>query len=78
MEVKMNIEYPQLLELIKQMPVNQLNKLIVDVKSILENERKVENTTTFQEFLLKAPTMSKEQYEVFKENRKLLSQWRNK
>ena len=42
MEVKINLAYEQVLEIIKQLPNNQIQKLLADAKHILENEKIVD------------------------------------
>lgn len=76
MELKLDLDYPQILNLVRQLPVNQIAKLLVDAQNILEEEKKNENIAAFQTFLLSAPVMSDEQYDSFVENRKLFAQWR--
>lgn len=78
MELKIKIAYDQVLDIIRQLPVNQVAKLIVDAKSILEQEQPKEDVTSFQTFLRSAPVMTDEQYETFLENRAMLNQWRAK
>ena len=78
MELKINIAYEQVLDMIKQLPANQVEKLIVDAKTILEKEKKPKDISYFQKLLLSAPTMSEKQYETFVENRKAFNQWRKK
>jgi len=43
MELKLELNYPQILNLVRQLPVNQIAKLLVDAQSILEEEKKSEN-----------------------------------
>ncbi len=76
MELKLDLNYPQILNLVRQLPVNQIAKLLVDAQSIPEEEKKNENIASFQAFLLSAPVMSDEQYDSFLENRKMFAQWR--
>jgi hypothetical protein len=78
MELKIDIGYSQILEIVKQLPVNQVVKLMVDAQSILEIDKETSEKKSFQQFLLSAPTMSENQYELFTENRKLFNQWRTK
>lgn len=71
MELKLDLDYPQILSLVRQLPVNQIAKLLIDAQNILEEEKKNENIAAFQAFLLSGPVMSDEQYDSFVENRKL-------
>ena len=78
MQLTVNIQYEQLIEIIRHLPANQLAK----IKSDLDNSISILNAenekTDFQEFLLKGPVMSDVQYAAFKENRKAFNQWRSK
>lgn len=68
MQLTVNIQYNQLISILKNLPANQLAK----VKSEIENIEIVSNTniSDFQKFILEGPVMSDEQYNAFKENRK--------
>lgn len=78
MELKVDIQYDQLLTLIKQLPAAKIVQLKSDLSdSFIEKKAKSE-ISDFQEFLLKGPVMSDDQYEQFLENRKQFNQWRTK
>lgn len=76
MQLTVNIQYNQLISILKNLPANQLAK----VKSEIENIEIVSNTniSDFQKFILEGPVMSDEQYNTFKEHRKSFNKWRNK
>ena len=79
MEIKVNLAYQQLLEIIKQFPASQVQKLVIDAQNVLEKKKVQKNTPSFDnDFLLSAPRMSDQQYEEFIENRKQFNQWRTK
>jgi hypothetical protein len=79
MEVKINLAYQQILEIIKQFPISEVKKLVIDAQNVVEEKEKQKQPFAFDdEFLLSAPIMSDEQYEEFLENRKHFSQWRKK
>ncbi len=79
MEVKINLAYQQILEIIKQFPISQVQKLLIDTQNVLEEKKVQKNTSSFDnDFLLSAPTMTDQQYEEFLENRKQFNQWRKK
>lgn len=78
MEMKIQLDYGQVLEIVKQLPINQMAKLTYDIKEILEVDTPKQDANAFQKFLLSAPTMSDEDYETFLENRKKFNQWRMK
>jgi len=71
MELKIEINYEQVLEIVRQLPTNQIARLVIDAKTILEREKSRETRSDFQQFLLTAPRMSDAQYETFLENRKM-------
>jgi hypothetical protein len=76
MEVKINLAYQQVLEIIKQFPANEVEKLITDAKNVLLEKKKEKEPFVFtDEFLASAPVMTDEQYEEFLENRKHFSRW---
>jgi len=79
MQLKLNIEYKELLELIKQLPLQQLQQLKADLASIVKKEeRKPKEKNDFQEFLLTGPVMKEEQYQEWLANRKYFNAWRTK
>lgn len=78
MELNFNIEYEQLLFLIKQLPANQIEKLKNDIEITYKFVQKEQEISEFQKLLLNGPVMSKEQYDTFLENRKHFNQWRTK
>ena len=78
MELKLEIGYKQVLEIIKQLPANQIAKLLIDAQSIIRGEKPKKDISDFQKLLLSAPIMSEEQHNMFVENRKIFSQWRTK
>ena len=75
MELKVDIEFDQLLEVIRQLPD--------DKKSLLRNELAASKLTgkessedDFLRLLLNGPTMSDDQYKVHKQNRNHFNKWR--
>ncbi len=74
MKVELNIGYEQLIDLINQLPPNDINKLKVEIDRILT---KVSATADdgWESLLLNGPVMDDEQYRVFEENRKRFNQW---
>jgi chemotaxis regulatin CheY-phosphate phosphatase CheZ len=78
MEFKILIRYDQVLDLIKQLPSNQLVRLVNDAKLLLENKegKKKVTPSAFQQFLLNGPTMNDEQFDTFEISRKAFAQWR--
>ena len=78
MEVKINLAYNQVLEIIRQFPTHQIAKLLIDAQNIMQQEKVKKDNTEFRAFLLSAPTMSSNEYEKFLENRNTFNQWRTK
>jgi len=77
MELTIDIQYEQIIDLIKQLPQNkitQLSNFLAD-KSIAHKKTASKNDD-LQALLLKGPTMSNEQYDIFLQNRKMFNQWR--
>lgn len=75
MELKLNIQYQELLNLIQQLPNNQVIQLKKDLNTILKKKQE-KPKTDFQKMLLEAPVMDDEEYETYLENRKHFNQWR--
>jgi hypothetical protein len=77
-ELKIDIEYEDLLRLVKQLPAAKIVQLKSELSdSLIENKSKSDNSE-FQDFLLRGPVMTDNQYEQFIENRKWFNQWRVK
>lgn len=70
MEITIDIDYEQLLAAIKKLPAAKIKQL----KSVLNEEfiehKASKDLSDFQAFLLKGPTMSKDQYKQHQANRK--------
>jgi uncharacterized protein with NAD-binding domain and iron-sulfur cluster len=75
MELRLNIQYQELLSLIQQLPDKQVLQLKQDLNNILEKKQE-KPATDFQKMLLEAPIMDDEEYETYLENRKHFNQWR--
>ena len=76
MELKLNIGYQELIELIKQLPVNQIRQLKAELTLITAENNVEKGTSNFQEFLLNGPVMEEDQYQDFLSNRKNFNVWR--
>ena len=76
MEITIDIGYEQLLAAIRKLPAAKIEQL----KSVLNDEfieqKAANDLSDFQDFLLKAPIMRKEQYEKHKSDRKNFNSWR--
>jgi len=78
MQLSADIPYEQLIDIIRQLPANQLEKLKVDLENTVAINKVENEKTDFQNFILKGPVMTNLQYAAFKENRKAFNQWRSK
>lgn len=75
MEMKVELPFQKLLELVKRLPPTQQNKL---VQELSQGKYKKINKTHFLDFLLKGPVYSEKEIAIIKENRKRISAWRTK
>ena len=78
MQLTVDIQYEQLINIIRNLPPNQLAMIKSELENTVPENKAVTLKTDFQEFLLKGPVMSDVQYSAFKENRKTFNQWRVK
>lgn len=76
MELKLKIEYQELLSLIRQLSESQLKKLKADVDRVNGQKKTQIKISDFQKLLLSGPVMSDEQYQQYIDNRKKFNQWR--
>ena len=76
MELKLNISYQELLNVIKSLSPGQIKKLREDILSILSEKEAQGKAGSFQGFLLDGPVMDDAQYDRFLEIRKSFNQWR--
>ena len=74
MQVQVDIEFEQLLKMVKRLPSKLLNKL----KAEIEKETKNQRSNDLEELLLKGPTATEKQLETIANNRKAIDQWRTR
>lgn len=75
MQVQIEIEFDQLLKVVKTLPAGQLKKL----KAEIEKENiNVKPETDLETLLLNGPVATKKQLEIIDNNRKAINQWRTK
>lgn len=77
MEVSVNINIDQLIQLIKELPLNDRERVLSELEKQAKSGAKSKGRA-FKKFLLRAPVMSDEEHKQFVENRKRLSKWRAK
>ena len=75
MEVQVNIEFQQLVQLAKNLPVSDWEKLKQEVDAQTPNNKEREE---FKKLLLNGPTFTKKQLDAVNETRKSINQWRTK
>jgi len=82
MELKLNIEYPQVLELVEQLPEKDVRKLAIYIQSKFAISAKEwirpQNRTPIQELITQAPTWTDEEYSDYLEARHHINQSRLK
>lgn len=78
MELKLQIDYNQLLYLLKQLPLAQLLQLKTELfaQSPLPKPTKLIEKNRLRALLLAGPVMSDEQYAQSTQTRKWINQWR--
>ncbi|NUQ22537.1 MAG: hypothetical protein HUU34_01180 [Saprospiraceae bacterium] len=76
MELRLNIGYQELIELIKQLPVSQIKKLKADLALMGTEKDPEKEISEFQQFLLHGPVMEDDQYQDYLANRKYFNTWR--
>ena len=75
MQVEIDIEFDQLLRIIRTLPSGQLKLL----KSEIERERNLsKQKVDLETLLMNGPIATKKQVAVIKKNRKAINQWRTK
>ncbi len=73
MQVQVELDYEQLLEAVKSLPLKQLKQLKSEIekKSRPHNSRKV-----LENLLLNGPVATKKQLDTIEKNRKAINPWR--
>ncbi len=73
MQVQVDIEFDQLLKIVKTLPEGQLKML----KAEIERKKKVNKSKTdLETLLMNGPVATQKQLNVIKRNRKVINQWR--
>lgn len=80
MELSINLEYEQILQLVKRLPYNQKEKLTREIERDLKTKKRKktsgsESLNELQQLLLNGPLMSDEQYNEFNVLRKDFAKW---
>ena len=74
MQVQVEIEFDELLKIVKTLPPEKLKQL----KAEIEREVKSDKSIDLEKLLLNGPTATKKQLEIIANNRKAINQWRTK
>jgi hypothetical protein len=74
MQVRVDIEFEQLLKIVEKLPSGKLKQL----KAVIERETKKANAADLETLLLNGPTATKKQLSIIAKNRKAINQWRTK
>ena len=72
MQVQVDIEFEQLLKIVKKLPSGQLKQL----KAEIERKTEVAKSVDLETLLLSGPTATKRQLDTIAKNRKAINQWR--
>jgi len=82
MELKINIGYPQVMELVGQLPEQDIQKLMEQIQSRFVNPVSkrmcYEEHTPIRELIMQAPTWTDEEYNNYLESRQYINQSRLK
>jgi len=76
MELTLNINYEQIVNLIRQLPSNQIAKITREFSESYISEKAKTEISDFQKFILSGPIMSDEQHSSFKQQRQHFNTWR--
>ena len=74
MQVQVDIEFNQLLKIVRTLPSAKLKQL----KEEIEKESKVDKSNMLEELLLNGSTATPKQIDIIYNNRKAINQWRTK
>lgn len=75
MQAQINIEFDQLLKIVRTLPARQLRKLKVEIDKEANDKR---TKIDLERLLLDGPTATKKQLMIIENNRKALNQWRTR
>ncbi len=78
MGIKLDIEYQQLLEMIRQLPLSLMREVKLELERLIEEKEASGEENNFRELLLHGPVMDDEQYQEFLANREYFNAWRKK
>ena len=73
MQVQVDIEFDQLVKIVKTLPTGKLRQLKAEIEKKTIKERRKADLKTL---LLNGPVATKKQLETIENNRKIINQWR--
>jgi hypothetical protein len=76
MEVTLNLEYRQILDIVRQLPVNQIERIKRELNENFSQTKTTSEISDFQKFILTGPVMSDGQHQIFKQQREQFNSWR--
>ena len=76
MELTLSLEYAQIINLVKQLPANQIEKIKKELTGNFIQTKAKSEISEFQRFILTGPVMSDNQYQDFKQQRQQFNVWR--
>ena len=76
MEVTLNLEYRQILDIVRQLPVNQIERIKKELNENFSQTKTTSEISDFQKFILTGPVMSDGQHQIFKQQREQFNSWR--
>lgn len=74
MQVQVDIDFEELLKIVKALPSGQLQQLKEEIK----NETEMNKSVDLENLLLSGPTATEKQLETIADNRKAMNQWRTR
>jgi len=75
MQVQVDIEFDQLVSIVKKLPAGQLRQLRAEIEREAKDSK---SETDLETLLLNGPVATKKQLEIIAKNRKAINQWRTK
>ncbi len=75
MQVQVDIEFDQLVKIVKTLPTGKLRQLKAEIEKETNNEK---GKSDLKSLLLNGPVATKRQLETIENNRKSINQWRTK
>ena len=73
MQVQVDIEFDQLLKIVKTLPAGQLKLLRAEIE---KKDKIAKSKDDLETLLLNGPVATEKQLDVIKNNRKAINQWR--